>query len=58
VRMSGRTSTFNAVENIKNSLKSSAFFDQVTISSANLDRKGKKVQFEIKLKRIWQRSGL
>ncbi|MFH1241683.1 MAG: pilus assembly protein PilM [Pseudomonadota bacterium] len=51
VMMSGRTTTFNAVENIKNGLESSPLFDQVTISSANLDRKGEKVQFEIKLKR-------
>jgi Tfp pilus assembly PilM family ATPase/Tfp pilus assembly protein PilN len=57
VRMSGRTTTFNAVDNIKNGLESSALFDQVTISSANLDRKGKKVQFEIKLKRSWRGPG-
>ncbi len=54
VRMSGRTNTFNAVENIKNSLEESPLLDQVTISSANLDRKGKKVQFEIKIKRVLQ----
>ncbi len=54
VRMSGTTTTFNAVDNIKGSLESSPLFDQVTISSANLDRKGKKVSFEIKLKRGWQ----
>ncbi len=54
VRMSGRTNTFNAVENIKNSLEASPLLDQVTISSANLDRKGKKVQFEIKIKRVLQ----
>jgi Tfp pilus assembly protein PilN len=54
VRMSGRTNTFNAVENIKNSLEASPSLDQVTISSANLDRKGKKVQFEIKIKRVLQ----
>jgi general secretion pathway protein L len=51
VRMSGDTDTFNAVDTIKNSLEPSAYFSAVTITSANLDRTGKRVQFEIKLQR-------
>jgi general secretion pathway protein L len=51
VRMSGDTNTFNAVDTIKNSLEPSAYFSGVTITSANLDRTGKRVQFEIKLQR-------
>ena len=51
VRISGRTDTFNTVDNIKSRLEPSAYFSAVTISSANLDRSGKQVQFEIKLQR-------
>lgn len=51
VRISGKTDTFNTVENIKNRLEPSAYFSAVTISSANLDRDSKRVQFEIKLQR-------
>jgi len=51
VRISGNTDTFNTVDNIKNRLESSAFFIAATISSANLDRTGKRVKFEIKLQR-------
>jgi general secretion pathway protein L len=51
VRISGKTDTFNTVDNIKNRLEPSAYFNAVTISSANLDREGKRVQFEIKLQR-------
>jgi general secretion pathway protein L len=51
VRMSGDTNTFNAVDTIKNRLEPSAYFRAVTITSANLDRTGKRVQFEIKLER-------
>ena len=51
VRMSGDTDTFNAVDTIKNRLEPSAYFSGVTITSANLDRTGKRVQFEIKLQR-------
>ena len=51
VRMSGDTDTFNAVDTIKNRLEPSAYFSAVTITSANLDRTGKRVQFEIKLQR-------
>jgi hypothetical protein len=51
VRISGDTDTFNAVDNIKNGLEPSAHFSGVTITSANLDRAGKRVRFEMKLQR-------
>ncbi len=51
VRISGDTDTFNTVDSIKNGLEPSAYFTAVTIASANLDRTGKRVQFEIKLQR-------
>lgn len=51
VRMSGKTDTFNTVDSIKNELGPSTYFSNVTISSANLDQTGKRVQFEIKLQR-------
>ena len=51
VRMSGETDSFNTVDNIKNSIEPSIYFSAATITSANLDRTGKRVQFEIKLKR-------
>ena len=54
VRISGSTDTFNSVDTIKGGLEPSAYFSAVTISSANLDRAGKKVQFEMKLQRATQ----
>lgn len=51
VRISGETDTFNTVDSVKNGLEPSDFFGIVTISSANLDRTGKRVKFEIKLQR-------
>ncbi|MBW1912772.1 MAG: PilN domain-containing protein [Deltaproteobacteria bacterium] len=51
VRISGKTDTFNTVDSLKNGLKPSEYFSTVTISSANLDRTGKQVQFEMKLQR-------
>jgi len=51
VRISGETDSFNTVDNIKNSLEPSTYFSVVTITSANLNRTGKRVQFEIKLQR-------
>lgn len=51
VRISGKTDTFNTVDSIKSGLEPSKYFSGVTISSANLDRTGKRVQFEIKLQR-------
>ncbi|MBW2609595.1 MAG: PilN domain-containing protein [Deltaproteobacteria bacterium] len=51
VRISGETDTFNTVDNIKSGLEPSEYFSAVTISSANLDRTGKRVKFEMKLQR-------
>ena len=52
VRLTGETDTFNAVDSIKSGLESSPHFSAVNISSAKLDRKGKRVQFEIRMKRV------
>jgi len=51
VQIKGETDTFNTVDSIKKGLEPSPYFNEVTISSANLDRSGKRVQFEVKLKR-------
>jgi general secretion pathway protein L len=51
VQIKGETDTFNTVDNIKKGLEPSPYFNEVTISSANLDRSGKRVQFEMRLKR-------
>jgi len=48
----GETDTFNTVDTIKKGLEPSAYFDAVTISSANLDRSGNRVRFEMKLERV------
>jgi len=51
VNIKGETDTFNTVDIIKKGLEPSEYFSAVTISSANLERSRKRVQFEIKLKR-------
>ena len=51
VSIKGRTGTFNSVDMIKNGLSASHLFGSVNISSANLDRTGKMVTFEMKLTR-------
>lgn len=51
VRISGETDSFNTVDMIKSKLEPSDYFSSVTISSAKLDRSGKKIQFEMKLER-------
>ena len=51
VLVRGETDTFNTVDTIKKGLEPSPYFSAVTISSANLDRTGKRVRFEMKLKR-------
>jgi len=51
VRLSGRTDAFHEVDKIKNELSASAMFGPVAITSANLDRTGKKIQFEISIER-------
>ena len=52
IKIKGETDTFNTVDIIKKGLEPSKYFSAVTISSANLDRSRKRVQFEIKLKRF------
>ena len=51
INIKGETDTFNTVDIIKKGLEPSEYFSAVTISSANLDRSRKRVQFEIKMKR-------
>jgi general secretion pathway protein L len=51
VQIKGETDTFNTVDAIKKGLEPSPYFNEVIISSANLDRSGKRVQFEVNLKR-------
>jgi len=51
VKIKGETDTFNTVDIVKRRLEPSEYFSEVTISSANLDRSGKQVEFEIKLQR-------
>jgi len=54
VKMKGETDTFNTVDILKRNLEPSDYFGEVTISSANLDRSGKRVQFEMKMLRKGQ----
>ncbi len=49
VLISGTTAAFNAVDDIKGRLERIAGFKKVTISSANTDRSGKEVNFQIKV---------
>jgi general secretion pathway protein L len=51
VRITGTTDTFNTVDNLKSGLETSPYFGAVSISSENLDRTGKRVQFELRLER-------
>ncbi len=51
VRLAGKTNTFNAVDSLKTELTPSPFFSEVTISSANMDKKDNRVKFELKLNR-------
>jgi general secretion pathway protein L len=51
VRITGTTDTFNTVDNLKSGLEPSPYFGAVAISSANLDRTGKRVQFELRMER-------
>jgi general secretion pathway protein L len=45
----GDTDNFNSVDDIKNKLEKIDIFNAVTISSANLDRSGNRVDFKLKL---------
>jgi general secretion pathway protein L len=49
VLISGNTDTFNSVDDIKIKLEQIDFFKKVTISSANIDRSGKEVRFQLKV---------
>jgi hypothetical protein len=49
VLLSGNTNTFNTVDDIKSRLEESDLFTAVTISSADLERSGKRVRFKLKL---------
>lgn len=51
VRVTGETDSFNTVDGLKNRLEPSDFFNNVTISSANRDKTGKRIRFELKLTR-------
>jgi hypothetical protein len=47
--VSGETSGFNIVDDIKSRLEKSSYFREVTIASANMDKSGKKVRFKLKI---------
>ena len=49
IQIRGTTDTFNTVDAIKKGLESSEMYGDVTIASANLDKSGKGVRFEIKM---------
>jgi general secretion pathway protein L len=51
VQIRGSTDTFNTVDSIKKGLESSEMYHDVIIASANLDKSGKGVRFEIKMAR-------
>ena len=49
VVVSGNTDTFNAVDDIKSGLEKAEIFQSVSISSANMEKSGKRVQFKLKV---------
>jgi general secretion pathway protein L len=49
ILISGTTAAFNAVDEIKGHLEQIGGFKKVTISSANMDRTGKEVNFQLKV---------
>jgi Tfp pilus assembly protein PilN len=49
VMIAGDTDKFNSVDDMKNSLEKGEIFSAVTITSANLDRSGNRVDFKLKL---------
>jgi type II secretion system protein L len=49
ILISGTTAAFNAVDEIKGHLERIGEFKKVTISSANMDRTGKEVNFQLKV---------
>ncbi len=50
VIISGNTNTFNTVNEMKSRLESSAFFQEVSIGTANFNRSGKRVDFTLKIR--------
>jgi general secretion pathway protein L len=52
VQIRGTTDTFNTVDAIKKGLESSAMYEDVVIASANLDKSGKGVRYEIKMEQV------
>ena len=51
VRLKGETDSFNTVDTVKQGLQASAYFKDVAIGSAQLDRSGNKVRFELIMER-------
>ncbi len=51
VRITGETDSYNTVNSLKNALEKSSLFKNVTITSSNLDRTGKRINFELKVTR-------
>lgn len=49
VTLSGATDTFNTVDDMKSRLDKVEPFKKVTISSANMDKSGKRVRFKLKI---------
>lgn len=49
VKIKGETDNFNSVDNIKNSLGKSNYFKNVTISSANLIKKGSRIGVDLRM---------
>jgi len=49
VSINGKTNDFNAVDDMKNRLENSPFFQKVEISSANTDKSGKRVRFKLRM---------
>ncbi len=49
IRLKAVTGDFNTVDNVQKELEKSAYFENVTISSANQSIKGDEVNFELKL---------
>ena len=47
--ISGNTDTFNSVDDIQNRLEKSPVFRKVTISSANMEKSGNRINFKLKV---------
>jgi Tfp pilus assembly protein PilN len=51
VRLKGETDSFNTVDAVKKGLQESVYFKDVAIGSAQLDRSGNRVRFELIMER-------